>query len=130
MSLRTAPTPEQQLEFYRRALAGARDEIREGDPEAGWWKMRLIRRGAWVPVRIWIEQEIDDAGELLAPQVVKCTVDGEVKDPREVWQWCCTRPIAEHEFDYMTALRAWQRINEPEAWDPYRPIDMTETPIE
>jgi hypothetical protein len=130
MTLRNPTEQFAALAFHRRALAGAREDIREQDPEAGWWKMRLSKRGCWVPVRIWLEQDIGDDGELLAPEVLKCTVDGEEKDPREVWQWCCTRPIAEHEFRYMTALRAWQRVNEPDAWDPYRPIAMTETPIE
>lgn len=128
--MRTPTSIEAQFAFHRRALAGARDTIVEDLPEVGFWKMRLVKRGAWVPVRIWLEQEIGDDGELLAPEVVKCTVDGAEKDPREVWQWCCTRPIAEHEFRYMTALRAWQRVNEPDAWDPYRAIDMTETTIE
>jgi hypothetical protein len=130
MSMRQ-PTPiADSLAFHRRALAGAREEIREQDPECGFWKMRLSKRGCWVPVWIWLEQEIGDDGELLRPEVLKCTVDGQEKDPREVWQWCSQRAIDEPEFRYLTALRSWQRINEPEAWDPYRPIDMTETAIE
>lgn len=125
-----APTDTHQaLAFHRRALAGAREEIREQDPECGWWKMRLVKRGAWVPVRIWLEQEIAD-GELLSPEILKCTVDGQEKDPREVWVWCSQRPIEEHEFRYLTALRSWQKINEPDAWDPYRPVAITETAIE
>jgi hypothetical protein len=124
------PTPEHQvLAFYRRALAGAREAVTE-TPEAGWWQIRLVRKGCWVPVRTWLEQDIGDDGELLSPDVLKCTVDGAEKDPRDVWQWICTRPIAEHEFLYLTDLRAWQRVNEPDAWDPYKPVDMTETPIE
>lgn len=127
--MRSPTPPDKVFGFFWRAIAGERQEIREDEPQAGWWKMRLKPKCAWVPVRIWLEQEVLD-GELIAPEVLKCTVDGEEKDPREVWVWCSQRPIEEHEFRYMTALRAWQRANEPEAWDPYRPIDMTETAIE
>jgi hypothetical protein len=130
MSLRRATTADEQLAFHRRALAGAREEIFEDRPECGFWKMRLVKLGAWLPVRIWIEQEIDEAGDLLSPPVVKCTLDGEEKDPRDVWTWCSQRPIEQHEYRYMTALRAWQRINEPDLWDPRRSVAITETPIE
>lgn len=130
MSLRT-PTPiDKVLAFYWRAMAGVEQAVQEDQPEAGWWKRRMIKRGAWVPVRIWLEADVGDDGELLGPEVLKCTVDGEIVDPRDVWQFCCTRPIAEHEFRYLTDLRAWQRVHEPEAWDPYKPVDMTETAIE
>lgn len=127
--MRTPTPPDQVLGFFWRAIAGAREEISEDNPQAGWWKMRLSKRGCWVPVRIWLVQDVED-GELLGPEVMKCTVDGEEKDPREVWTWCAQRPIEEHEFRYLTALRSWQKINEPDAWDPYRPVAMTETPIE
>lgn len=128
--MRTPTPPDEVFGFYWLAIAGCMPEIIETEPHAGWWKMRLVRRGAWVPVLIWLVQEVGDDGELLAPEVLKATVDGDEKDPRDIWQWCCTRPIPEHEFKYLTALRAWQRINEPAAWDPYKAVDMTETPIE
>jgi hypothetical protein len=130
MTYREPTPPDHVFGFYWRALNGAREEITEQDPQAGWWQIRLVKRGPWVPVRIWLEQEIGECGELLSPEVLKCTVDGAEKDPREVWQWCCTRPIEEHHFRYLTALRAWQRVNEPDRWDPYKAVDMAETPIE
>jgi hypothetical protein len=130
MSLRQPTPADQVFGFYWRAMCGEQQAVIEQDPQAGWYQIRLAKRGPWVPVRIWLEQETGDDGELLGPEILKCTVDGEEKDPRDVWQWCCTRPIAEHEFRYLSALRSWQKVNEPEAWDPYRQVDMTETPIE
>lgn len=130
MNMRTPTPPDRVLGFYWRAMAGEQQPVIEQEPQAGWYQIRLVKRGAWVPVRIWLEQDIGDDGELLGPEILKCSIDGEEKDPRDVWAWACTRPIAAHEFRYLTALRSWQKINDPDAWDPYRPIDMTETPIE
>lgn len=131
MSLRQPSPPDKVFGAYWAAMANdGRPPCFEDQAEAGWWKMRFVKRGPWVPVRIWLEQEIGDDGELLSPEVLKCTVDGEVRDPLEIWTRCWDRPIAEHEFRYLTDLRAWQRVHEPEAWDPYKAVDMTETAIE
>jgi hypothetical protein len=128
---RTPSRPDQIFGWYWSAIAGAPQQLSENDPQCGWYKMRLCNRGPWVPVAITLDREIDEeTGELLSPEVIRCTVDGDAKDPIDVWSWCCTRPIAEHEFNYLTALRQWQRIHEPHLWDPYKPVDMTETPIE
>lgn len=125
------PTPiDDQLLFWRNAIAGRAQAIHEGEPNAGWYQTRLVARGPWVPVRIWLEQPVDDAGELEGPEILRCTVDGEIKDPVAVWVHCADRPIAEHYFAYMAALRSWQKINEPELWDPYQPVDINRTPIE
>lgn len=130
MTHRTPTPADIVFKFYREALAGHLGEIHADQPEAGWYKTRLVKRGAWVPVQIWLVQDIGDDDELLSDEVLKCTVDGAEKDPRDVWQWCCRHAIAEHEFRYLTALRAWQRINEPEAWDPYKAVDINRTAIE
>lgn len=104
--------------------------IAEDEIKSGWFKRRLRKGCPWVPVRIWIHQVIDDAGELLEPERFACSVDGRAADPVEQWPRVCMSPIAEHEFEYLTALRAWQRVNEPEAWDPLKPVDLTRTAIE
>lgn len=128
--MRSPTPPDKVFGFFWRAIAGERQPVFENEPQAGWWKLKLKSRCCWVPVKIWLVQEVGDDGELLGPEIYKCTVDGAERDPIEVFGRCCRHPIEEHEFLYMTALRAWQRANEPEAWDPYRPIDMTETTIE
>jgi hypothetical protein len=128
--MRSPTPPDKVFGFYWRALSGEREEIIEQEPHAGWWQIRLVKRGPWVPVRIWLEQEIGEDGELLGPEVVKCEIDNAPGDPLTVWTWCCRNPIEEHHYRYLVALRAWQRVNEPDLWNPYRPVDMTETPIE
>jgi hypothetical protein len=128
--MRSPTTPDKVFGFFWRALAGEQQDVIESEPQAGWYQLRRVKRGPWLPVKIWLVQEAGDDGELLAPEVLKATLDGDEIDPRDVWQWCCTHPIASHHFDYLTALRAWQRINEPDRWDPFKPVDMTETPIE
>ncbi len=124
------PTPLEKIyNAWAIGMRTGRTPCHEGEAEAGWFKMRMVAGGPWIPVRIWLEQEVED-GELIAPEIMRGTVDGIAIDPRDVWDRCCDSPIAEHEWKYLTALRTWQKINEPELWDPYRPVDMTRTAIE
>lgn len=125
-----APTPpEIALAWHSARLAGAELETVHEEPHAGWFKRRLVKKGCWVPARIWLEQETDEAGELIAPERMLCEVDGQRRDPADQWLWLCQEPISEREFNYLTRLRAWQRINAPEEWDPMVPVDHTKTPI-
>lgn len=100
------------------------------EPQPGWYRGTLVPKGAWVPARIWMEQEVDEIGELLAPEVLRCEIDGGVREPDQEWLWLCKQPISFKEFDYMTRLRAWQRVNAPDEYDAARqPVDHLSTPI-
>lgn len=116
------------MRWHTQALAGKAVEVTH-DPQPGFFKRRLRPKCCWVPVRIWMRQETDDAGDLISDEKLLCTVDGEPRDPGDQWTYCCTDPISEREFNYLTRLRAWQRVNAPEEWDPFTPIDHTRTPI-
>lgn len=101
------------------------------EPQAGWFKTELVRKGTLVPARIWLEQPIDEeTGELSGDEVMRCEVDGEPRDPDQQWLFLCKRPISEREFAHMTGLRRWQRINAPDEYDAARrPVDHMKTPI-
>lgn len=103
--------------------------IQGDDPQCGWFKRRLVKDGPWVPARIWLEQKIDQDGELTAPEILRCEVDGRPRDPHNEWTWLAARPIGKKEFEYMTDLRSWQRANAPRELTVAGAIDHTKTPL-
>lgn len=73
------------------------------EPQCGWFKMRLIKGGPWVPVRILCEQQIDDdTGELIAPEQMwaQCGIERDARTVRAqfVWPHCAGKPITEEEW--------------------------------
>lgn len=101
------------------------------EPQAGWFKTQFVRKGPWVPARIWLDQPIDPAtGELVGPEEYRCEIDGVLQDADRHWLFLCRQPIAESEFQYMTALRRWQRVNAPDEYDcAWRPVVHLSTPV-
>jgi hypothetical protein len=79
--------------------------MHEGNPEAGWFRRRLIPKGPWVPARIWIEPPETDAetGEVTAPERMLCEVDGKRVDVFRAWTWLGQNPISEDQFMDMKA---------------------------
>lgn len=94
--------------WWRAALAGNRPAITE-DPEPGFYKRRLVKGGPWVPVHIWIERELDEAGDLIDDERVMCTVDGRLAAAADHWTYCAAHPIKEAEFDYLTRLSTYAK---------------------
>lgn len=77
----------------------------EGDPQCGWFKMRLVKGGPWVPVEIRIKREIDPiTGELAGPEEFCCEVEGMRRDPAKIWTYLT--PISRAEFDALAARAA------------------------
>lgn len=65
------PTPlDEQLAWWRNAIATNSRAITDDLPRCGWFKERLEARSkTWVPARIWLEQSVDWAtGELTEPE--------------------------------------------------------------
>jgi hypothetical protein len=69
--------------YWHNALMGQFGPIHENDPQCGYYRMRWRRGGEWLPVAIFREED----GEVLA------LCKGEMKDPFEVWTWCCRYPV-------------------------------------
>lgn len=98
--------------WWRAALAGERPAI-TGEPQCGFFKRRLVKGGPWVPVHIWIERELDDAGELLSDEQIMCSVDGRIADVEAHWSYACAKPISEAEFDYLARLSTYAKARDP-----------------
>lgn len=107
------PTPQAEIYLWHwKAVKGLEPEIHEVEPEAGWFKMRLTRGGPFVPVEIWVDQEIDpETGELTSDELLCCTVNGFAKDPAKIWTHC--RPISRDEFDAMKRGETGAGSSEP-----------------
>ncbi len=121
------PTPQSRLyAWHAAAIAGGEGRVYENEVECGWFKTRWCRKGPLIlPARIWMQQPIDpETGELNNPEELCCEVDGERRDPDEQWTFLCRNPIPKNEYDYLAALRRWQRVNAPDEFAAgRRPVD-------
>lgn len=120
------PTPLMVLyRWHTAAMRGQAPEIHEGEPQAGWFRTRLVKAGPWVPARIWWEQPIDpETGELTGPETLRCTVRLEQRDPFRVWTWLAGNPISRADY-----LRLVDEIARCEREDPTNPVLFPEQPI-
>lgn len=78
----------------------------------GWFKTRLVRGGAPVPARLWLEEDRDEQGVLIADVRYFAELNGESCDPFSPPHWPWTQ-IAEPEFRFMTADAEWARVHAP-----------------
>lgn len=127
------PTPlADQLAWWRHALHGSGKIVaRSLEPQVGFYKRKLVSGGIHVPARIWLEQDVDETGELVADEVLRCEVNGEPRNPFHTWPWLFANPISEAEFRYMTAQAEWASqysIFDPAA-NPYERLNPLTTPI-
>jgi hypothetical protein len=125
------PTPiSEQYAWHRAALAGDNPEI-TATPQAGWFKRRLVKGGPWVAGRLWLDQPVDELGELCGDETLQCEVAGRWADPEDAWTWLCANPISEQEFKYLTALAEHCAAHEPShpSANPRQPINHLQTPL-
>ena len=83
-------------EYWRKALAGEKPPIHEGNPQPGYYRKRASRNGPWLPVAIW-----EKDGQLVA------TIDGKPVDPAEIWTWVADKPVTYEEFKARTETGRW-----------------------
>jgi len=98
--------------WHRQALAGLKPPVTH-EPQCGWFKRRLVQGGPMVPARIWMHQDLDEDGNLTAPEELRCEVGGKRRDPVDEWTWICADPITEAEFNFMVADAAYCREHHP-----------------
>lgn len=82
--------------WHRDAMSGIDVERHEGIPECGWYRMKRVKGGPWVPVQIVCEADIDDVGELAAPERLIAVFDGTRCDAETVWTY--VEPISRAAF--------------------------------
>ena len=90
------PTPISQLmAWHGAAMRGDKPAIHDCDPNMGWFKVRLVRGGPFVPAKIWIDRDLcPSTGELTAPEEFTCDVNGQCRDPYDQWVWLAKNPIS------------------------------------
>ena len=114
-----------------KGVDGDEVKIHDGEPQCGWFKCRLVKKGPFVPARIWVVAETDDNGDLIDEELYQCEVDGEYRDPEQQWLHLSKYPIPKAEFDYLTSLAAWARACEPShpLANPRKAVDYTTAPM-
>jgi hypothetical protein len=83
-------------------------------PEPGWFKLRLARRGPWIPAIIErIDHEPGNPENILdTGPILVATIGDRDADPLEVWERGST--ITEQEYRWRLALRDWANAHAPE----------------
>jgi hypothetical protein len=115
----------QLFAWHRAAVSGEAPERYEGVPECGYYKRRMLKGGPWIPVRIYVDREIDgDTGELASDEVLRAEVNG-VGGKCAVYQWTYLTPIARNEYE--TLLQDHQTSDLMAAT--HAVIDLSKTPI-
>jgi len=96
--------PTNQSEAYshwRRRLKGELLNIYINDPECGYYKTRAWARGPYIPAKIWLEQEIDEHGELATDEILKAEVGEQEWDAHEAWLRIAAKPISLTEWEML-----------------------------
>lgn len=119
------PTPEDQsLAWWRDAVTFGETSRHDGEPQAGWFKRRMVKGGPWVPVRIWLHQSIDpETGELDEPEILMAEQNGWTINPATIWTHL--RPIGRDEYEALTERHRTM----PDMAATHAAIDLAATPI-
>ena len=119
------PTPrETLLAFHTAAVAGLEPPRHDGNPQCGFYRMKMVKGGPWVPVRIWCRQAIDpDSGELTEPETFHADIGGEAGDPVGVWLYC--QPISHETYDALLTACA----TDPVMAGVKAPINLAHMPV-
>ena len=85
------------LAWHRNYLNGRDVPRHEDEPQCGYYRRRFVKGGPYVPVRIYMLQEVDDVtGELTEPEVLRADQNGEPADPVRIWSHL--HPISEEQY--------------------------------
>lgn len=117
------PTPTLELLRWHRAWMRGEDPARHDSwPECGWYKMQKVNNGPWIPVEIWCQQVVDEAGDLAEPETLHADAFGEDLDAERIWTWLT--PISRAEFQELNAFR----LANEHRLDSKRPINLGAAP--
>lgn len=119
------PTPESELyAWWRAAVADLSTPRHDGEPHCGFYKMRMVKGGPFVPATIVMLQKTDpDTGELTEDEVLAADQNGKITDPVRIWSYC--RAISREEYDALT--ESHRTINVMAAT--HAPVDLSTTAI-
>lgn len=104
--------------------------VSPSEPQAGFYKARMVRGGPWTAIKIWHGPTLDPETRepLDRSHRWQATRNGVEIDVWQLWPGCSGRPITEGEYDRMiwANLDAVLGDNDPLA-DPTRSIDISKT---
>lgn len=108
--------------------------VRDGEPEAGCYKMKLVRNGPWCAIRIWYgaPPDPDNPGELLdRSHRWQASINGWDCSIERVWPYAAGKSIHAAEYAYLVALSKHAKEHAPEMAeaDPSKPIDPLTIPV-
>jgi hypothetical protein len=100
-----------------------------GKPEAGFYRLKLVRNGPWCPVKIWYGPPADpeDPTHLLDRSWRwQATVDGAEADVWDVWPAVGGRAIDEAEYRYLVNVSRHAKLHDPAYPEatPDKPINL------
>ncbi len=84
--------------YWRAGLAGLLSSTQDGNPQAGFYRMRKVRGGPWLPVAIWIEE----GGDIACLRGVD-----EAIEARNVWLACARFPVSEDYYRHCIEHGSW-----------------------
>ncbi|MGL1921954.1 MAG: hypothetical protein OCD03_13100 [Hyphomicrobiales bacterium] len=87
-------------EHWNLSVNGKRPGVQLDEPKCGFYRSRKVKGGPWLPIAIWMQQEVDEEGNPIDDEYLVATFAGEQTNPDEIWQWC--RPISEAAFNSLS----------------------------
>ncbi len=97
--MRTPTTDADLYAFHAACLRGEHPPVFEDEPQCGFYRMRMIKGGPWVPVKIWCLANVED-GELTEDEIMLAVVgrDQDTLHWRRAWPRCANKPITEDAY--------------------------------
>ena len=103
---------ETQSQFWLDAVRGFPVARTPDDPQPGYYKTKVVKRGPWVACRIWRDAE----------GIMRCRVGDDQTDPVSVWAYA--RPVTVQEWQ---TLELWRKENP--RFNPRAAVDLIGAPI-
>lgn len=101
--------------WWQQALAGAKPEVHEDQPQLGYYKKREGKDGPWVACAIWM------SGDKMV-----CRIGKRMADPVEEWTWLARYPISQDEARGWMTTGQWPSDDRPPPAGHNRPDDPFE----
>jgi hypothetical protein len=100
------------FEFWRLSLKGERPPLHsDQEPQPGFYRVRNKRAKTWYPVAFWLEQPVDDNGELSDDERIVAKVGRRVlRDEVEIeflWYKACQNPVSYEAYTHALQYNAW-----------------------
>jgi uncharacterized protein YeeX (DUF496 family) len=105
----------QEFDWWSLALTGEKVEINADAPQSGFYKMRRVKDGPWLPVMIRMQDG-----------VLRCRVGSNSdEDPHEVWTHCAKNPVTKAAVAYAFKHGNWEG-DDPTIGDNSKEVSLLE----